>query len=161
VVAQALDYGSWVSGLGRDEVGVLYEKYRPGETFEEAFSQRFGTPVPDALNAAHQLIIVASTLDASTERIVSYLSAYGVPLNVVFFSYFKDGDHEYLARSWLIDPVEAESRTARARADGARVRKVTGTWNGQDFYVSFGEGETRSWDDAIKYGFVSGGGGPW
>lgn len=34
-------------------------------------------------------------------------------------------------------------------------------WNGRDFYVSFGEGPTRNWDDAVKYGFVSAGGGEW
>ncbi len=34
-------------------------------------------------------------------------------------------------------------------------------WNGQDFYVAFGEGPHRNWDDAVRYGFVSGGGGSW
>ena len=35
-----------------------------------------------------------------------------------------------------------------------------GTWNGQ-YYVSFGDEESRNWEEAIKYGFVSAGGGPW
>jgi len=35
------------------------------------------------------------------------------------------------------------------------------TWNGKDWYVAFGDDETRSWDDAMKYGFVSAGGGDW
>ncbi len=34
-------------------------------------------------------------------------------------------------------------------------------WNGKDWYVVFGDDETRSWDDAMKYGFVSAGGGDW
>jgi hypothetical protein len=34
-------------------------------------------------------------------------------------------------------------------------------WNGTDFYVSFGEGPYRSWEDARRYGFISGGGGKW
>lgn len=33
-------------------------------------------------------------------------------------------------------------------------------WTG-DYYVSFGEGATRNWEDARRYGFVSGGGGAW
>jgi hypothetical protein len=107
------------------------------------------------------LIIVASALDPSTERIVSYLSTYAVPLDVVFFSYFRDGEHEYRMRSWLIDPVEAETRVARVRTDGPREGKVAGTWNGQDFYVSLGEAEHRDWDDRVKYGFASGGQGRW
>ena len=35
------------------------------------------------------------------------------------------------------------------------------TWNGRDFYVAFGEGERREWEDARRYGFVSAGGGAW
>lgn len=34
-------------------------------------------------------------------------------------------------------------------------------WNGRDFYVSFGENEQRSWDEAVEFGFVSAGGGEW
>jgi hypothetical protein len=33
-------------------------------------------------------------------------------------------------------------------------------WNGE-FYVSFGDITSRSWEDATKYGFISGGGGSW
>ena len=161
VVAQALDYGSWLAGLTLDDVREIYRRYRPGEVFDDTFLDRLDAAVPSELASSHQLLIVASALDASTERIVSYLSTYGVPLNVVFFRYFRDGEHEYLTRSWLIDPVEAETRVARVRADGPRASKVVGTWNGQDFYVSLGEGEHRNWDDCVKYGFVSGGQGRW
>jgi hypothetical protein len=35
------------------------------------------------------------------------------------------------------------------------------TWNGTDFYVSFGEGSRRNWDDARDFGFISAGGGEW
>jgi hypothetical protein len=35
-------------------------------------------------------------------------------------------------------------------------------WNGQDWYVSFGEESgIRSWEDARRYGFISAGGGRW
>jgi hypothetical protein len=34
-------------------------------------------------------------------------------------------------------------------------------WNGRDFYVSFGDNEQRSWEEAVSYGFVSAGGGEW
>jgi hypothetical protein len=35
------------------------------------------------------------------------------------------------------------------------------SWDGKSYYVSFGEGPHRNWDDARKYGFVAGGGGAW
>jgi len=93
----------------------------------------------------------------STERIVGYLSEeYGVTINAILFRHFTESGHEYLARTWLVDPAVAA--TTHSKGGG---RKAKEPWNGQDFYVSFGEGEWRSWEDAIRYGFVSGGGGKW
>jgi hypothetical protein len=100
----------------------------------------------------HRLIVVASELDPSTERIIDYLSDFEIPINAVFFRYLKDGDDEYLARSWLIDPGEVEVKATP---------KKRRPWNQRDFYISFGEGPFRHWEDARRYGFVSGGGDPW
>jgi hypothetical protein len=33
-------------------------------------------------------------------------------------------------------------------------------WNGE-FYCSFGDSSSRSWEDAVEFGFISGGGGAW
>jgi hypothetical protein len=111
--------------------------------------------MPEELNATHKLVIVASTLDAATERIVGYLAEqYQVSINAVFFRVFKDGDREYLTRAWLRDPgIEEES----GRQITAPAEKVE--WNGE-YYVNFGEGDHRLWDDARTYGFVSAGYGP-
>lgn len=159
IVAQLLDYGSWIRDLDVERLSDIYARYNTNGSgsLADGFRERFDDELPADVNSSHQLIIVASELDASTERIVSYLSEYGVPVNAVFFRYFKDGDREYLARSWLLDPVEAEGR-ARRGGTGPRHKPV---WNGQDFYVSFGVGQRRTWEDAVKYGFVSGGGGRW
>jgi len=35
------------------------------------------------------------------------------------------------------------------------------SWNGKDWYVAFGDDDTRSWEDAMQYGFVAAGGGDW
>lgn len=34
-------------------------------------------------------------------------------------------------------------------------------WNGRDFYVSFGEGSRREWEEARQFGFIAAGGGAW
>jgi hypothetical protein len=157
VVAQALDYGYWVRQLDADALTEIYRQYDGSKSLSTAFEECFDQELPASLNASHQLIIVASELDASTERIVSYAALYDVPLNVVFFRYFKDGDAEYLSRSWLIDPAEAEERSRSTR------RRTTpgDVWNGTDFYYSAGEGPHRNWDDMVRYGFISSGGGRW
>ena len=156
VVAQALDYGSWAKGLTYEQIAAQSSQFT-GSPLEAAFEERFATPIPDVLNQDHHLVIVASELDASTERIVTYLSTdYGVPVNVLFFRYFSDDGRAYLARTWLIAPSEAEAHTQAAAAGGKKE-----PWIGTDFYVSFGDGASRAWDDAREYGFVSGGGGKW
>ncbi len=99
-------------------------------------------------------MIVASTLDASTERIVKYLSDQDVPIKVIFFQVFTDAQTQYISRSWLIDPAETESK-ALPPTGGAK-----GEWSGE-FYVSFGHDTGRNWEDARKYGFISAGGGTW
>jgi hypothetical protein len=159
VVAQALDYGSWAQGLTIDQVSAVYAEQNDG-TLDEAFAHRFGVPVPDLFNSDQQLTIVASELDAASDRIVSYLAEqYSVPINAVFFRHFADGAAEYLARTWLIPPDEAEVRPTRSRRTTAKVRP----WNGRDFYVVLGSVErgTHRWTAGRTYGFVGAGGGSW
>ena len=160
VVAQVLDYGSWVIGLQSDQIAAIWgsyvDKYRPadkGLSLDQAFCKRFGlSAMPDELNSEHELIIVASALDDSTERIVGYLAGYhGLNLNAVFFRLFKDGEREYLTRAWLRDPSEDASDTPDAPANSL--------WNGE-YYVSFA-GEGHVWEEAMQYGFIAGGGGTW
>lgn len=160
VVSQVLDYASWVKRLDDDDIGRIYENYvkkyhpdRNGESIDEAFKRTFKTKqVPEQLNEDHEMVVVASALDDSTERIVKYLSEdHGVAINVVFFRAFSDGDREYLTRAWFIDPTDVSAVTTA---------KVAEDWNGE-FYVSFGNDSRRNWADAVKYGFVSAGGGSW
>lgn len=158
VVAQAIDYASWVKNLNSTDIADIFEEYcqkylHVKKSLDKAFVERFGVSLAeDELNNAHQIIIVASELDLSSERIVKYLNDSNIPVNVVFFRVFKDADSRYLSRAWFIDPAETQQR--------AITPKSSEPWNGE-YYVSFGDGMGRDWEDARKYGFVSGGGGRW
>lgn len=160
VVAQVLDYGSWVRGLKSDEIAEIYSRYlkkyhpdRAGTSLDDAFRARFKVKdLPDELNQAHELVIVASRLDSATERIVNYLATYDVAINAVFFQVFKDDAREYLTRAWLNDP------TAEPGEESPVSQELV--WNGE-YYVSFSDNSDRRWDDASRYGFISAGGGEW
>ena len=163
VVAQVLDYGSYVRSIEAEEIPRIYTRYQkdylpdqPSKSIEEAFCTQFRVKqLPEELNAMHTLVIVASTLDAATERIVGYLAEhYQVSINAVFFRVFKDGDREYITRAWLRDPSTEEESGGPV---GTKAEKVE--WN-NEYYVNFGDNDNRSWDDAQKYGFVSAGYGP-
>ncbi len=159
VVAQVIDYGSWVATLGHDDVLSIYSEYRDDVPFETAFAERFGQSPPEELNTAQVLTVVATGVDPATERIVRYLrEGFVVPLNVMFFRYFEDDGRSYVARTWLVD---TDTATTAITADKKLARSKE-PWNGQDWYVSFGEfPDSRRWEDARKYGFVSAGGGEW
>lgn len=155
VVAQALDYAGWVEKLGADDIAGIYGRFAPGRSLADDYRQRFGRELDEeTLNESHQIIVVASSLDDSTERIVAYLSERDIPINVLCFQVFSNGSGQLLSRAWLLDPVRTQT-SAAAAPKGANE-----PWNGE-FYCSFGHGESRSWSDAGKYGFVCGGGGAW
>jgi hypothetical protein len=155
VVAQALEYASWVESLDADDLAAIFNRFSQDHDLGTEFQKKFGHAVEeDELNQSHQIIIVAAELDASTERIVSYLNQKGISVNVLFFQVFSAGDDEYISRTWLIDPVEAQASAPSSK------KKDAEPWNGE-FYCSFGDGKERSWAEARKYGFICGGGGAW
>lgn len=159
IVAQLLDYGSWVVNLKDEDISEVYsnfrDKYYPNDkksTLAEAMKNKFGV-IPEELNSNHNLMIIASSLDPASERIVNYLSNYhNVNINALFFNCFSNDGKEFLSRTWLIDPTFLrEAKTSDC---------PNNTWNGE-YYVSFGVGDSRCWDEARKFGFISAGGGDW
>ncbi|MGE0876236.1 MAG: hypothetical protein AB7O31_16360 [Burkholderiales bacterium] len=157
IIAQALDYASWVEQLGADKIAQIYQRFSGGGSLDEAFRNRFGMALDEeTLNQSHQIIILAAELDASTERIISYLNARDIAVNAVFFQVFDHEGEQLLSRAWLIDPGETQANVASSTTG----RGEKEPWNGE-YYVSFGDPEGRSWEDARKFGFVSAGGGSW
>ena len=127
VTAQALDYASWVRDLSPERLaGISDEHFGKPDSLDSAFREQFETPLPDQLNLGHRSLIVAESMDASTARIVRYLSSLNVPINVATVQHFKDrSDRSFLARVYLIEPEEAEAksrstsrRTARQTVEG-------------------------------------------
>ena len=156
VVAQALDYASWVEKLAAEDIAAIYKRYRQDADLAADFQTFFGLPLDEeALNQSHQIIIVASGLDASTERIVAYLSERDIAINVLCFQVFQLGEQQLISRAWLLDPAEAPQASITHKAG-----TPAEPWNGE-FYASFGHSAARDWAEARQYGFISGGGGSW
>jgi hypothetical protein len=156
VVAQALDYASWVEKLKPEEILAIYGRFAPGRSLEQDFKSRFAADVSEeTLNKSHQIVIVAAFLDDSSERIVNYLSERNISINVLCFQVFAHGADQLLSRSWLFDPVRSQISSSSATTDSPAE-----PWNGE-FYSSFGESESRSWADAVEFGFICAGGGVW
>jgi len=149
VVAQILDYASWVSGLEAEAIEEIARK-KIGKSLNEAFLMHFDSPPPETLNTNHRMVIVASELDASSKRIVEYLAReYDIGINTTFFNIFGEGDNCFLATDWLMDQQEVAERS-----ESRKKLPWSGYW-----YANVGDGPHRSWDDMRKYGFIAAGGG--
>ncbi len=116
VTAQVLDYASWVEDLSHDQISEIADSYfRGNAALDEAFKRRFDKDLPEVINESHKMLVVASVIDSSTDRIIKYLSdKHGVSINAVTFNYYKkDGVKEYLSRLFLIDPLETEINVSK------------------------------------------------
>lgn len=155
VVAQAIDYAVWVEELKSEDIAAIYARFAPGRDLSTDFKARFGQPLDeDTLNDSHQIVIVAASLDDSSERIVGYLNKRDIAINVLCFQVFAIGAQQVLSRAWLLDPVHTQV-SATVAPDREKE-----PWNGE-FYASFGQGASRSWAEARRYGFICAGGGAW
>jgi hypothetical protein len=105
VVAQGLDYATWVKNLTYDEINTIFIKNNTGALeLSESFSEKFDREIEE-YNTDHKILIVGSEINDSTKRIIEYLSGdpYNVNINALSFNYFKDTEgKEYLAQSFVL-----------------------------------------------------------
>lgn len=154
VTAQAIDYAAWVSSLPPSRVATIYEEKNNGETIDKAYYEKFKQDLDnDSINTNTKMVIVATQMDNSTERIIRYLNGFDLDINVLFFQVFEHKNERLVCRAWMIE--ESEAQIIKARALSSKV-----PWNGE-FYHSFGADDERKWEDARHYGFISAGGGTW
>lgn len=114
ITAQVLDYASWVKDLSNEKITDIANNYLGDRgPLKEAFGNQFGVELPEILNEHHKMLVVASEIDGSTERIIKYLSdTYGVSINATTFEYFRDNDgSEFLSKAYLIEPSQVEYKS--------------------------------------------------
>ncbi len=151
VVAQTLDYASCVSKFTFTEIAEKFDK-KNNMTLAESFKAKFGTELDeDNVNSSLKMVIVAAKMDPSTERIIDYLrNTYQVDINILFFIVYNCGDDRIISRVWHEEPNDEDFI--------AKSSKIS--FDSNEYYVSYGI-EERTWEDAVKYGFISAGGGLW
>ena len=144
IVAQVLDYASWVRRLSTRDVHALALSL--DVSLAKDFRDKFGTSLPQSLNASHQMVVVASEVDEGTKRIIEYLSEeHDIGINAAFFNVFEAGGEERLTTDALLDQEEVKDRA---------VKKAQAPWSGY-YYLTGGSEEDRSWADMRDYGFFT------
>ncbi len=111
VVAQVLDYASWISELPPERISEIARDYLK-KSLEDAFRDKFGVDLPEIKIEDPKMIIVAIEADESTKRVVKFLSEkYGMSINIVNFDLFRDeSGNMYLLRTYLLDPSDVERK---------------------------------------------------
>ncbi len=77
VIAQALDYATWIKDLSYEDLNNILNKYGKSEYKDigDLFTATFDKEVDDIdFNSDHKILIVGSEIDDSTIRIIDYLS---------------------------------------------------------------------------------------
>ena len=132
VVAQALDYATWVKDLDYDDLNTILNKYAKSEykDIEDFFSSTFNIDAEEIeFNSDHKMLIVGSEIDDSTIRIISYLSQepFSVNINAVIFNYFKDSNgKEFLAQSFILpeENIIEESKSKKRKREKSIITQL-------------------------------------
>lgn len=133
-VAQGLEYAAWASKLGFADVMLLGAQRHGGEEgFRVAFESRFGNPLPETLNAAQRILLVAPEISDSTASVIQYLSdTYRVAINAVSFDLFSVDSRTILVRHFVIEEDQAppapgsKRRPNRTRDEFMKLAKENG-----------------------------------
>lgn len=92
--------------------GIAEKYFKNLDSLENALVEHFGEDIPKELGLAHRSLIVAESIDDSTDRIVRYLSDMGVPINVATVQHFRGDDgRRFLAQVFLVEPEKAKTKT--------------------------------------------------
>lgn len=152
VTSQAIDYASYIDEIDAEKLASIYlEKNNDSSSLSQAYKSKFGYDLnEDNDGISVKIVIVASEMDESTERIINYLQKYNLNINVLFFNVFEIDGKRLLSRAWMFEEDEIDHKK----------KNTSLNWNGE-YYFSYGVDKERSWNDSIKYGFVSAGGGYW
>lgn len=132
VVAQVLDYATWVKNLDYDDLNGILNKYGKSEfkDIEDFFSSTFKIEAEDIeFNSDHKMLIVGSEIDDSTIRIINYLSQepYSININAVNFNYFKDNNgKEFLAQSFILseENITEESKSKKRKREKSIISQL-------------------------------------
>lgn len=168
-VAQAIDYASWIAAQTAEDVKSIARDYLKGP-LEDAFKERFGgESLPELQLSSPGILVVASRLDASTERMIEFLSEqHGMDIDGLVFRYIRLSDGaEVLVRSSVVSeeqrisaggesyrvPVESLTSLALDRrvAPVLAILRQLGDFLGEDPARTYG-GSFRYWQDRMLCG---------
>ena len=106
-----------------------------------------------------RILLVAQDFSRELTTAVMWLSGRDLDIRCIRISPYRLGARVLLDVQQIIPLPEAADYQVRIREKSIAQRdRIRGDWTGY-FYVNVAEGNSRSWEDLRRYGFVSAGGG--
>ena len=169
---QAIRYAAMVSNLTFDQAEKAFTKYlsdrEDGRDARNTILDFLGwtEPLVDDFAKAVRIFLVSAEFSKELTTSVLWLYSLGIDITCIRLKPYGKSENVLLDVQQVIPLPEAEDYQVKVRAKlqaekNARSAKESEPWNGNDFYVSLGEGEDANWDDCMKYGFITGSGGRW
>jgi hypothetical protein len=165
---QALRYAAMVSAMTFDQ--AVSALARSMEEKSESIARMtllefLKWDEPNEEDFAQDVRIVLFSEDFSKELSGSilWLNNKGLDITCIKMMTYLFGDKNLIDFQQIIPLKEAEEFQVKVREKQQKeqsARRASIPWNGE-CYANFGDHETRSWEDARKYGFISAGGGSW
>ncbi len=119
VMAQAVDYGAYVSRLDWDQIDAICRKRHDGASLDEKYQSTLGFGLDKSAEPEHRLLIVAESFEPSVEDAAAYLNNIGVRLTLLGFSYFElTGAKLFDVRVVLGEIPEQKGQKAKAASSG-------------------------------------------
>jgi Endonuclease NucS len=157
---QAIKYASYCSKLLPEEIFKQYAAYlgKSDAEAEKAIEEFIDTDI-DALNREQRIILASRQFNSEVISAVLWLREYGLDIQCTRLAPYLDLDGELFIKPETIIPLpEAKDYIERKEFKQRVAATAAGEWSGF-WFVNVGEGEHRTWEDNVQFGFVGAGQG--
>jgi hypothetical protein len=165
---QALRYAAMVSTMTFDQAVSALARSMGGKSEVEARAVlleflKWSEPNEEDFAQDVRIVLFSEDFTKELSSSIIWLNNKGLDITCIKMMTYLFGDKQLIDFQQIIPLKEAEEFQIKVREKQQKeqsARRASIPWNGE-CYANFGNHESRSWDDARKYGFISAGGGSW
>lgn len=157
---QAIKYASYCSNFLPEEIFKQYATYMDKTEIEVVKSiEEFIDVDIESLNSNQRIILASKEFNSEVISAVLWLREFGVDIQCTRLAPYLDSNGELFIKPETIIPLpEAKDYIERKEIKQRVASSSQGEWTGC-WFVNVGEGPHRTWEDNVKFGFVSAGQG--
>ncbi|MCG7561001.1 hypothetical protein [Pseudoalteromonas sp. McH1-42] len=156
---QAIKYASYCSNFLPEEIFNQYASYT-GKTPDEAAKsvEEFIDSDIEALNKSQRIILASKEFNSEVISAVLWLREFGLDIQCTRLAPYLDKDNELFIKPETIIPLPEAKDYIEKKEVKNRKTAISKGWTGY-WFVNVGEGKHRTWEDNLRFGYISAGQG--